>query len=98
MSFTHSYHTDAFHIDLSQILTDNTDMTVTELKAHFTLLLDQHIPVSKHIQKRKKIIPWFTLEILVTKRECHRAERAWQKSGLIVHKEIFTQKKDAVTH
>ena len=39
----------------------------------------------------------FFREILVAKREHRRAERAWRKSGLTVHKEVFTQKKDAVT-
>ena len=83
----------AFHTDLSQILTDHPDMTITKLNAHFTSLLDKHAPVTKHIQKRKKITPWFPPEILVAERERRRAERAWQKSGLTVHKELFTQNK-----
>ena len=92
--------TDSFHKDLSHILTDHPDMTVTELGVHLTSLLDNHTPVTKHIQNRKRITPWFTQKILVAKRERRRAERAWRKSGLTVHKEIFTQtttKKDAVT-
>ena len=68
-------YTNAFHTDLSQMLTDHPDMTVTELGAHLTPLLDKHAPVPKHIQKRKKITPWFTPEILVAKRERRRAER-----------------------
>ena len=83
--------TDAFHADLSQMLTDHLDMTVTELNAHFTSLLDKHAPVTKHIQKRKKTTPWFTPEILVAKIEHCGAERVWRKSGLPVHKETFTQ-------
>ena len=83
----------AFHTDFSQVLTDHSDMIVTELNAYLTSLLDQHAPVTKHIQKRKKITPWLTLEILVTKTESRRAEQAWWKSGLTVHKEIFTLKK-----
>ena len=71
-------------------------MIVTELNAHLSSLLYKHAPATKHFQKRKKITPWFTLEILVAKRE-RRSEQAWRKSGLTVHKEIFTQKKDAVT-
>ena len=70
-----------------QILTAHPDMTVTELNAHLTSLLDEHAPVTRLIEKRKKITPWFTPEILVAKRESHRAERAWRKSGLTVHKE-----------
>ena len=72
-------------------------MTVTELNAHLTSLLDKHAPVTKLIEKRKKRTPWFTPKILVAKRESRVAERAWRKSGLTVHKEVFTQKKDAVT-
>ena len=61
--------TDAFHTDLSQILTDHPDMTVTELGVHLTSLLDKPATVTKHIQKRKKMTTWFTPEILVAKRE-----------------------------
>ena len=88
--------TDAFHADLSQMLTDHPDMTVTELNAHLTSLLQvlgKHAPVTKHIQKRKKISRWFPQEILVAKREHHRAKQVWWESGLTVNKEIFTQKK-----
>ena len=73
--------TDAFHTDLSQILTDHPDMTVTELNAHLTSLPNKYASVTKHIQNRKRITPWFTQKILVAKRERRRAERAWQQSG-----------------
>ena len=76
-------------------------MTVTVLNEHLISLLDKHAPVTKLIEKRKKRTPWFTPKILVATRERRTAERAWRKSGLTVHKEIFTQKKkkkkDAVT-
>ena len=73
-------------------------MTATELNAHLTSLPNKHALVTKHSKKRKKITPWFTPEILVAEREHRRAERAWRKSGLTVHKEIFTHtQKDAVT-
>ena len=88
--------TDAFHTDLSQILTDHADMTVTELKHTLHHLLTSMLQ-SQSTLRKERITPWFTPEILVAKRESHRAERAWRKSGLTVHKEIFTQKKDAVT-
>ena len=39
-------YTNAFHTDLSQMLTDHPDMTVTELGAHLTPLLDKHAPVT----------------------------------------------------
>ena len=61
--------TDTFHTDLSQVLTDQPDMTVTEPNACLTSFLDKHAPVTKCIQKRKKLTPWFTLEIFVAKRE-----------------------------
>ena len=68
--------TDAFHTDLSQILTDHPGMTVTELNAHLTSLLDKHAPVTKHSQKRKKNNALVTREILVAKRERRRVDRA----------------------
>ena len=46
--------TDAFHTDLSQILTYHPDMTVTELDAHITSFLNKHAPVTKYIQKKRK--------------------------------------------
>ena len=87
--------TDAFHTHLSQILTYHPNMTVTELIAHTTSFLNKHAPVRKYIQKKKekKTTPWFTPKILLAKRERRIAERAWPKSGLTVHKKIFTQKK-----
>ena len=51
--------TDTFYADLSQILTDHTDLTVTDLNSHLTSLLDKHAPVTKHVQNRRKITPWF---------------------------------------
>ena len=90
--------TDTFHTDRSRISTDHPNRTATELSARRTSPLDKHAPVTKHSQKRKKIMPWFTPEILVAKRERRRAERAWWKPGLTVHKEIFIHtQKDAVT-
>ena len=85
--------TDTFHTDRSRISTDHPNRTATELSARRTSPLDKHAPVTKHSQKRKKTMPWFTPEILVAKRERRRAERAWWKPGLTVHKEIFTHKK-----
>ena len=49
--------TNAFHKHVSQILPAHPDMTFTELNAHLTSLLNKHAPVTKHIQKRKKITP-----------------------------------------
>ena len=76
-------------------------MTVTVLNEHLTSLLDKHAPVTKYAQKRKKRTPWITPQILVAERERRRAERTWRKSGLTMHKEIFTHThthtKDAVT-
>ena len=46
--------TDAFHKDLSHILTDHPDMTVTELNTHLTSLLDKYAPATKYIQEKKK--------------------------------------------
>ena len=79
-------NTNAFHTDLPQSLTHHTDMTVTELNAHLTSLLDKYAPVTKHNQKRKKITPSFTAEILAATRERRRAERVWRKSSLTVRK------------
>ena len=66
--------TDAFHTDLSQILTYHPDMTVTELGVHLTSLLDKPATVTKHIQKRKKLTPWFTPDYCCSQREHGSAE------------------------
>ena len=68
---------DAFHADLSTILTDHPDMIVTKHNAHITSLLDKHAPVTKHIQKRKKITTWFTAEILVAKTRTSKSRTSW---------------------
>ena len=44
-------------------------------------------------QKRKKIMPWFTHDVTVAKREWRRSEQAWWKSGLIVHRDFYTEKR-----
>ena len=90
-------NTDAFQADPSQILTYHPHMIVSELNAHLTTLRGKHAPVTKHIRKRKKITHWLIPEILVAKRERRRAERALWRSDLTMHKDIFTQKKEAVT-
>ena len=41
---------------------------------------------------------WYTEEIRQAKQMRRRAERAWRKSGLTVHKEIFMEKKQTVNN
>ena len=42
---------------MEPLISEHPDMTVSELNAHLTSLLDKHAPVTKHIQKTKKLTP-----------------------------------------
>ena len=39
---------------MEPLISDHPDMTVTELDAHLTSLLDKYAPATKYIQEKKK--------------------------------------------
>ena len=54
--------------------------------------LDHLAPLRlKRIQDKKKD-PWITPDIIQYKKECRKAERAWKKSNLLIHLDIYKEK------
>ena len=60
-------------------------------------LLDTHGPATTHKIRPNRSAPGFTTQVADAKTQCPRAERAWCKSGLAVHREIYQAKKYLVT-
>ena len=54
-------------------------------------LLDKHAPLKERVFTLHNNAPWYTSEISNTKRECRKAERRFRRTGLTIHKQIFSE-------
>ena len=54
--------------------------------------LDKHAPGESRSITLRPHAPWFTDELRELKREKRRCERAYRKSGLVVHEQIYRDK------
>ena len=85
--------------DRESVLSWNADLFIyvaaysTELQA----LLDTHGPATTRKIRPNRSAPGFTTQVANAKTQCPRAERAWCKSGLAVHREIYQPEKHLVT-
>ena len=56
--------------------------------------LDRHAPEkTRTVNERKNPCPWFNVDVKNAKKEKRRAEAKWNKSGLVIHKEMYTVQK-----
>ena len=88
-----------FNSDLSTRLALAPPSSADGLRQTLTDLLNHHAPASTRLVSHRPPSPWFSLvgpQLLEAKRERHRAERQWIKSGLTVHKLFFQTANSAV--
>ena len=72
---------------------ENLDCLVTQYNSDLRSLIDKHAPlVNKNVVLRP-FAPWIGDDIRQSKREMRHAERIWTKHRLIVHYEIFREKR-----
>ena len=55
-------------------------------------------PVKEKVIKTRPKVPWYDEKIAKAKRERHKAERVWRRSGLKYDFAIFKKKKNHATH
>ena len=61
---------------------------------HLTSVLDKHAPNKEESVVVRPLQPWFTDELHQAKNERRKAERWWQRTGLLTcHKEIYRAEK-----
>ena len=63
------------------------------------ILVDDHYyyyyaPIVSMTITVRPMTPWFTSELSVEKRDLRRAERVWRQSGLTVHRQIYTGRRN----
>ena len=58
------------------------------------LLVDDHAPIVSRTITVRPMTPWYTSELSVEKRDLRRAERVWRQSGLTVHRQIYTGRRN----
>ena len=58
------------------------------------LLVDDHVPIVSRTITVRPMTPWYTSELSVEKRDLRRAERVWRQSGLTVHRQIYTGRRN----
>ena len=89
----------AFRDDLQSALT--SPVSAEQLYSVLRSTLDSHAPVSRRRVGSEKASPWYASvreELKVAKQQRRRAERQWIKSGLTVHKQIFSVARRLVTN
>ena len=67
------------------------------LKQHVTYLrtiVDAHAPLVSRTITVRPMTPWHTNDLTEERRALRRAERLWWKSGLAVHRQIFTDRRN----
>ncbi|XP_064650036.1 uncharacterized protein LOC135501716 [Lineus longissimus] len=74
----------------------DTDSMFCQYNGAVRTLLNEHALIISRQRKPRTRAPWYTAEVHQLRRERRRTERAWRKSGLVVHKEIFIQARDCV--
>ena len=74
--------------------TDSIEGAVSKYNSELADILNKHAPVITKTVVIHPDTPWFTSEIELAKRERRRAEKAWRKSKLTVHRDIFVKKKE----
>ena len=57
-------------------------------------IVDAHAPLVSRTITVRPMIPWHTNDLIKEKRTLRRAERHWRKSGLPVHRQIFTDRRN----
>ena len=91
---------DKFAKDItSKIGTSGTDCDGDLVKLYFSSLrsvLDQHAPVKRRLLPVRRHSPWYTDDITEAKKERRRREQQWTNTGLVVHRDIFTEQRNVV--
>ena len=88
-----------FARDIAQFSTPN--LSISEFNSNLSRIFDKHAPVRQIKIRDGKPTPWYraiSSQLRETKIQRRRAERAWKKSRLTVHKEIYDAAKRKVAN
>ncbi|GFR61460.1 reverse transcriptase-like protein [Elysia marginata] len=78
-----------FEQDISTSLQKCPSPNIQDFKNILSRTLDEHAPLTKRTIPHRRYSPWFDDNIQAAKQERRSAERAWLKSGLQIHRQIF---------
>ena len=90
-----------FKNDLSMLCTsDCLQVQSDDLDLHYNAALkvniDRHAPLKKRVFPERLQAAWYTDDLRKAKQERRLCERRWRKTGLVVHKNAFLEKKKQV--
>ena len=75
---------------------DTVDTLVEQYESVLTDIVDKHAPLkSKRFVQRDKV-PWYNKDIQQAKRDRRRWERTWNRTGLVVHQQLYQQARNSV--
>lgn len=74
------------------------DELVTQYNSCIREIVDLHAPLKTKFVTSHPPAPWFTPEIVCAKKERRKCEERWRKTGLVVHREIFTAQRTTVNN
>ncbi|MGH0119731.1 UNVERIFIED_CONTAM: hypothetical protein FKN15_057599 [Acipenser sinensis] len=75
---------------LTGTLPSSADDAVTLYNTTLTHIIDTVAPLTTRTIKKDCNCPWYTLKLRVLKSACRKTECKWRSSGLMVHREIWT--------
>ena len=78
-----------FRNDILSSFSCDPPSSFEDLNATLKNTLDKHAPLRERVISAKPGAPWMSLRVKAAKADKRKAERAWKKSGLEIHKQIY---------
>ena len=84
--------------DLSSFESNIPNKLVISFNSVLTSILDKHVPVKTRSITIRPLSPWYSEDVQHLRREKKKSERKWRQTRLTVHKEIFCNNRNILTH
>ena len=73
----------------------DTQTLCEQYNSELSVIIDNHAPLIRRTVNVRARQPWRTNEVLRTRRQVRQAERKWRHTRLHVHRQIYTDLRDA---
>ena len=72
----------------------NVEMLAGQYNSVRSVVVDRHAPERTQSVIVKEIPPWFSDDVITTKRKFRKSERCWRRIGPCVDRQIFTERRN----
>ena len=97
-------NSDQFKEDLTEAINSydvsggSVSEAVDKYNSTVQAILDKHAPLQTNVVTVRSQPIWYCEEIHKARKEKRKAERKWRTTGLTIHKDIYKEKRNKVTH